>query len=114
MRTILLLCFLMPLCHTIVYQAGTPGAEWSIEEMLSVKHLLYQMMANPRKALSSVQKGPVSSLDGQEYTGEEIMQRYKDQGDSALTDAVLPDVAKIVRLAFHDCLPDSETGGCNG
>ena len=119
MRAIFLLCGLLSISHNSygVYQAGSPGAEWSIEEMLAVKHLLYQMMANPRKALQQVQKGPVSGLDGQEYTGEQIMKRYKafnGQGESAIQDAILPDVAKMVRLAFHDCLPDTETGGCNG
>ena len=119
MRVIFLLCGLLSICQNSngVYQAGSPGAEWSIEEMLAVKHLLYQMMANPRKALQQVQKGPVSGLDGQEYTGEQIMKRYKafnGQGESAIQDAILPDVAKMVRLAFHDCLPDTETGGCNG
>ena len=97
-----------------MYQPGTPGAAWSIEEMLAVKHMLYRMIQNPRQALKYVQAGPVSGLGGQQFTGEQIMQRYASFGDSAIRDAVLPDIAKIVRLAFHDCLPDTENGGCNG
>ena len=31
-----------------------------------------------------------------------------------MDDAVLPDIAKVIRLAFHDCIKDDETGGCNG
>ena len=53
--------------------------------------------------------------------GSQILNRYDlsraeggiDQGNH-LHDAVIPDLSKIVRLAFHNCIGDSETGGCNG
>ena len=85
--------------------------------MLATKHLLHQIMNNPEKALKEnvTEAGPVSVLGGETFTGEEIFDRYKNVlGDSDLKDAVLPDVPKLVRLAFHDCLPDTETGGRNG
>ena len=116
MRLIFLLFALLSLGHYSlgVYQPGTAGAEWSIKEMLAVKHLLHKMMTDPEEELKKVQAGPVSGIGGQEYAGEEILQRYTSLGDTSLTDALMPDIAKIVRLAFHDCLPDEETGGCNG
>ena len=116
MKLIFLLLALMCLSDYSlgVYQPGTPGAEWSIEEMLAVKHLLHEMMSEPEENLKSVPAGPVSGIDGSEYTGKQILQRYQSMKESAIRDAVLPDIAKMVRLAFHDCLPDEETGGCNG
>lgn len=99
-----------------VYVPGTPGAAWSVEEMLAVKHLLHQVMANPRKALRSVPAGPNSYLNGQMFTGAQILNRFDHVIDEGvhLHDAVLPNLPKLIRLAFHDCMPDSETGGCNG
>ena len=96
-----------------VYVPGTPGAEWSVEEMLAVKHLLHKILNKPEEALKRVPEGPHGSLD-QKFTGQEMFDRYKKFGDIKLKDAVLPDIPKLVRLAFHDCVPDSETGGCNG
>ena len=96
------------------YVPGNPGAEWSIEEMLAVKHLLHQILGDPVTALEDVPEGPHGSLD-QTFTGKEIYDRYNEVlGDQDLQDALLPDVPKLVRLAFHDCVPDDETGGCNG
>ena len=37
-----------------------------------------------------------------------------DEGVGKLGEAVLPDIAKMVRLAFHDCLKDENGNGCNG
>ena len=98
------------------YVPGTPGAEWTEQEMLAVKHLLHQVMMNPRKALELVPRGPISALNGRNFTGKRILNRYDHKIDEGvhLQDAALPDLPKIIRLAFHDCLPDSETGGCNG
>ena len=77
--------------------------------MLATKHLLHQIMNHPEDALKGVtEAGPVSVMGGTKFTGEEIFDRYKNVlGDSDLKDAVLPDVPKLVRLAFHDCLPDT-------
>ena len=74
------------------------------------------MMSNPREALRLVPKGPNSFLNGRNFTGKQILHRFDKVVDEGvhLHDAVLPDLPKIVRLAFHDCLQDSETGGCNG
>ena len=97
------------------YVPGTPGAAWSVEEMLAVKNLLHQVMEDPTKWLQMVPEGPVSAL-GDQFTGAQILERYDVEIGSSpnLGDAVLPNLAKIIRLAFHDCLPDTETGGCNG
>ena len=96
------------------YVPGNPGAEWSIEEMLAVKHVLHQILRDPETALEDVPEGPHGSLD-QTFTGKEIYDRYNiELGDQDLQTALLPDVPKLVRLAFHDCVPDDETGGCNG
>ena len=96
--------------------------------MLAVKFELQRMMTQTEAALQAVGPGPVSALGGQNFTGAEILARFGgscemedgvctgdgiDEGKH-LHDAVLPDVAKVVRLAFHDCIADSETGGCNG
>ena len=87
-------------------------------------------MANPEKALKEVPSGPISALSEEEknvYNGEEIYKRYAgkvgteedgikgiDEGPN-LIDAILPNIAKFVRLSFHDCLQDdSENSGCNG
>ena len=74
------------------------------------------MMSNPREALRLVPKGPNSFLNGRNFTGKQILHRFDKVVDEGvhLHDAVLTDLPKIVRLAFHDCLQDSETGGCNG
>jgi len=74
------------------------------------------MMDNPREALNMIPKGPNSYLNGRMFNGKQIYNRFDNVIDEGihLQDAVLPDLPKIVRLAFHDCLPDSETGGCNG
>ena len=55
-------------------------------------------------------------VDGQTFTGEEIYERYANEIPETpnLADVVKPDAANIIRLTFHDCLVDSETGGCNG
>ena len=104
------------------------GSEWSMEEMLAVKFELQRIMTQDTTYLEAVGPGPVSALGGQNFTGAEILARFdgdckkKDgvcTGDGIdegkhLHDAVRPDVAKVVRLAFHDCIADSETGGCNG
>ena len=99
------------------YVPGTPGAEWSVAEMLAVKNLLHQVMEDPTKWLQQVPEGPVSALGDQLFTGAQIFERYDVEIETKgpnLEDALLPNLAKIIRLAFHDCLPDSETGGCNG
>lgn len=98
------------------YVPGTPGAAWTEEEMLAVKHRLHVIMADPKAALEQVPKGPVSFKDGKKFSGSEIyhrMDKVVDQGVH-LHDAVLPNLPKIIRLAFHDCVVDSENGGCNG
>ena len=98
------------------YNPGTPGAAWSEEEMLAVRHKLQMIMMAPKAALAKVPEGPVSFLNGDKYSGETIYHRMDEVVDDGvhLQDAVLPNLSKLVRLAFHDCIVDSETGGCNG
>ena len=98
------------------YVPGQPGAPWTNEELYAVRGHLHWILRNTRKALERVPAGPVSALNGQMFTGEQILTRYGEVIDEGvhLHDAVLPDIAKIIRLTFHDCLRDAETGGCNG
>ena len=98
------------------YVPGTPGAPWSLEEIIAVKGHLTRIMKDEKTALKYVPAGPVRALEGAMMTGADILDRFDnviDEG-SHLHDAVLPDIAKMVRLSFHDCIKDSETGGCNG
>ena len=73
-------------------------------------------MLDPVAAIKAVPGGPVRGLDGQTFTGEQIYERYANEIPETpnLADVVKPDAANIIRLTFHDCLVDSETGGCNG
>ena len=82
--------------------------------MLSTR--LQLIMQDPEGALKQVPGGAVSGLNGTILTGEEIFERWDNEipESSNLRDGVLPDPANIIRLTFHDCLVDSETGGCNG
>ena len=98
------------------YVPGTPGAAWTEEEMLAVKHRLHLVMIDPVAALKQVPKGPSTFLDGRYFTGSQILHRMDNVVDQGLhlQDAVLPNLPKLIRLAFHDCVVDSENGGCNG
>merc|ERR1719474_1209750 len=111
-----LLLFLAAAIAAEKYVPGTPGAPWSLEEIIAVKGHLTWIMKDSRNALSRVPAGPVSALKGAMMTGADILERFDnviDEGNH-LHDAVLPEIAKMVRLSFHDCIKDSETGGCNG
>ena len=58
-------------------------------------------MKNPKSALQCTSGGLHAAYYYQYY--------YQD------LDSILPTAAKIVRLGFHDCLPEKDTGaGCNG
>lgn len=110
------------------YVPGQPGALWSERELLATRAHLEWIMRNTFKAMKKVPAGPVSALEGvinnwQTVTGYDIVVRYHQKPDenppgiresSRLTDAVMPNIAKFVRLAFHDCIKDSVSGGCNG
>ena len=130
--------FLVILCGQSfgMYQPGTPGAKWTEAEILAVKNRCVEtlivvsksfvndavftrlqiIMQDPEGALKQVPGGAVSGLNGTILTGEEIFERWDNEipESSNLRDGVLPDPANIIRLTFHDCLVDSETGGCNG
>ena len=107
------------------YVPGTPGSSWTLPELKAVRGQLTAIFRNPTSALFKVPGGPVSFLEGkvpnwQSITGRQIYERYANeipsgiQEFSSLQDQVLPNVAKFVRLTFHDCIKDTETGGCNG
>ena len=110
------------------YVPGTPGSSWSIQELIAVRGQLSAIFQNPRRALFQVPGGPVSFLKGkvsnwQSITGRDIFLRYSTEAEESssgiqekpqLQDQVLPNIAKFVRLTFHDCIKDTETGGCNG
>ena len=83
-----------------IYIPGTPGASWTDQDLFNTKQSLISIMDNPKKALKQVPQG------------KKFIRKYKKLDD---LDAILPTAAKIVRLGFHDCLPESDTGaGCNG
>lgn len=83
------------------YVPGTPGAPWSEDELAETKEKIHWIIDNPEKALKKAKKG------------NKFKKLYeKEYGD---LDAILPTAAKIVRLSFHDCLVEPDTGaGCNG
>ena len=83
------------------YVPGTPGTIWSNEELSETKEKLLWVMKNPKSALQCTSGGSHAAYYYQYY--------YQD------LDSILPTAAKIVRLGFHDCLPEDSTGaGCNG
>ena len=83
------------------YVPGTPGANWTTEELTQTKEKLLWVMKNPKSALQCTSGGLHAAYYYQYY--------YQD------LDSILPTAAKIVRLGFHDCLPEKDTGaGCNG
>ena len=78
------------------YVPGTPGAPWSLEETLVVKAKLY-------------------SVFNQHGGYEALKQMVGDQPWLQGFRSDAPDQAKMLRLAFHDCLKyDDGTGGCDG
>ena len=112
----------------VPYMPGQPGATWTRQEFVAVRGHLRWIMKNSRKALFKVDGGPIDALKGkvdnwQNLTGQDIFSRYSRMIDDdppgirengRTQEALLPNIGKMVRLAFHDCLKDSETGGCNG
>ena len=76
------------------YVPGTPGAPWSMEEILVVKAKLYSIF----------------SVGG----GLDAMNRGKGD-DYVKKGHTIPNAAKLLRLGFHDCLKYTDgTGGCDG
>ena len=127
-RIILTVYFLIILCSCAPYLPGEPGAKWTRQDVIAIRGHLRWIMKNSRKALFKVGGGPVSALEGkvanwQNITGEEIFNRYFrmiDENPPGIREngrtheSLLPNLGKLVRLSFHDCIKDSETGGCNG
>ena len=74
------------------YVAGQPGAAWSSEVQHAVRAKLHQTFAES----SSVTSEANVTVPGERWSG-------------------LLTPAKLVRLAFHDCMPYADgTGGCDG
>ena len=128
MFAILYLFVFLPFAYCSPYVPGTTGAPWTSEELFAIKGQLTWIIRNSRDALFKVQGGPVAFLEGkidnwETVTGKFIYKRYSREAEvtlsgikenSRLEDTLLPNIGKMVRLAFHDCLKDTETGGCNG
>merc|ERR1719219_1466502 len=82
------------LCQSQEYVPGTPGAQWSREEVLAVKSKLYYIF-------------------GKWGGAEALKQIYNGTNPSTWMD--VPNGAKMLRLGFHDCLKYNDgTGGCDG
>ena len=115
-------------CGPHVPLPGISGASWTTRELLAIRGQLTAIFRNPKMALLKVPGGPVSFLEGKvdnwkTISGADIYQRYSRDVDESppgvrekpnLQDQILPNIAKFVRLSFHDCIKDSEDGGCNG
>ena len=117
-------------CSCKPYVPGDPGAKWTRRDVIAVRMHLQWIIKNSKQALFKVGEGPVSALEGkvenwQNVNGNQIFQRYfrrvretppgiREQGGPSPSDSLLPNIGKLVRLSFHDCIKDSETGGCNG
>ena len=79
-----------------VYQPGTPGGQWTQEEIDSTRSRIVQMI------------NPVWQVKKEIGTADNNMGKFKD-GSGDVTENVL------LRLAFHDCIPyEDGTGGCDG
>ena len=132
---ITIMLFLVPYVFLVIssstgssYVPGTPGAPWTTKELVAIRGQLAAIFEDPKTALFKVSGGPVSFLEGKvsnwdAITGRDIFDRYdKGANDNppgiqqkpGLASTLLPNIAKCVRLAFHDCVKDTETGGCNG
>merc|ERR1719322_2313600 len=110
-RLIVSLFLLIPIMAFDPYIAPNQGSAWTEQEIVATRGQIRAILNDPREALYQVPAGPVSAFGGKNYTGKEI---YEDFDEGHLKDAVLPDVAKFVRLAFHDCIRDSKFEQCNG
>ncbi|CAE7392396.1 APX1 [Symbiodinium natans] len=73
------------------YVPGEPGAAWTAQEVAVVKAKLQTMMLDPGRAMAEADF-PIA-----------VSHRYE------------PNPAKVLRLAFHDCMKYKDgTGGCDG
>ena len=66
------------------YVPGEPGAPWTLEETLIVKAKLYSIFNM--------------------WGGADALKQIYGTDKSPATFADVPDQAKMLRLAFHDCL----------
>ena len=80
-----------------VYQAGSPGAAWSPEEVETTRQRVLQMIH------------PDWSVKMSMGVADQKLGRNQDGGPGEVTENVL------MRLVFHDCIPYADgTGGCDG
>merc|ERR1719348_529677 len=101
MRVLLLLCG--SFSGTLGgYMPGTPGADWSLEEVLLVKAKLWRMFSSDQ-AVEIVKEGTPAS------PGPDIGEY---EGARGVFGSIAP---KALRQGFHDCLKyEDGTGGCDG
>ena len=84
---------------------GTPGGRWTDEELINTKAKLRWTMIKPYDALKSIPGG------------SEVHDKYlslEHVGSHMKLDAIAPNMAKIIRLTFHDCVKETSGAGCNG
>jgi len=94
------------------YVPGTPGGSWTTEELGMVKAKINWVIDNPEDAMMSLTKDSKRETRRlqNKIRGTMSFFRKKDNLDS-----IIPTAAKFVRLTFHDCLKETDTGaGCNG
>ena len=89
----LLFCSIFLACYAEKYVPGTPGASWSLQEMLVVKAKLYALFSEQGQSITSRDRKP-GALYGFWLSFTE---------------------RKALRLGFHDCLKYTDgSGGCDG
>jgi len=104
MRRVLVLACLLAF-GAAVYTPGTPGADWTQDELRIARAKIYMIIKDPEAALEMIEGG------------SEILDVYRPLHRPNLklnTKAIIPNLAKIVRLTFHDCLKEENGAGCNG
>jgi len=101
----LILLLLAAQAVTSAYVPGTPGAPWTEDELATIKSRIRWIIKNPVDGLKLAEGGAQAMADQESKEGIPFGLRK---------DAVLPNLAKIVRLTFHDCINEVSGAGCNG
>ena len=84
-------------CTNATYIPGSPGGEWTKNELLTVRAKIWRLITDTKAIKTYEQK---------------IIKR-KSNADERQN--LLFFAAKLIRLSFHDCVPYKDgTGGCDG